>query len=239
MVWSRGHGWRKQRRQNPPPRAGTGNQPDEPVQAGGRSRNRRVRRRLLRSRYRWRPTTGPPARSWASALRPEDWRLCRGCSPACRRQPGIAFVVVQHRATDRTSVMRSLIEKYTKLRVVGHRGQYEGRAGHDLSRPGRQGRLDHERRLVPDRAPAPHRRPPAHRFVSAHPGPRRGRAGDRHHSCPAPAPTAPWASRRSKPPAAWAWPSRRTRPSTIPCPAAPSRPAWSISFCPSRGWASN
>jgi two-component system CheB/CheR fusion protein len=32
--------------------------------------------------------------------------------------PGIAFVVMQHRAPDRTSVMRSLIEKFTKLRVV-------------------------------------------------------------------------------------------------------------------------
>jgi len=32
-------------------------------------------------------------------------------------KPGIAFVVVQHRTTDRTSVMKSLIEKYTKLRV--------------------------------------------------------------------------------------------------------------------------
>ena len=31
--------------------------------------------------------------------------------------PDIAFVVVQHRATDRTSVMKSLIEKYTTLRV--------------------------------------------------------------------------------------------------------------------------
>ncbi len=33
-------------------------------------------------------------------------------------EPGMAFVVVQHRASDRTSVMRSLIEKFTKLRVV-------------------------------------------------------------------------------------------------------------------------
>lgn len=32
--------------------------------------------------------------------------------------PGVAFVVVQHRATDRTSVMRSLIEKFAKLRVL-------------------------------------------------------------------------------------------------------------------------
>jgi two-component system CheB/CheR fusion protein len=32
-------------------------------------------------------------------------------------EPSLAFVVVQHRATDRTSVMKSLIEKYTKLTV--------------------------------------------------------------------------------------------------------------------------
>jgi two-component system CheB/CheR fusion protein len=32
-------------------------------------------------------------------------------------EPDLAFVVVQHRATDRTSVMRSLIEKHTKLEV--------------------------------------------------------------------------------------------------------------------------
>jgi two-component system CheB/CheR fusion protein len=32
-------------------------------------------------------------------------------------EPPIAFVVVQHRATDRTSVMRSLLEKHTKFRV--------------------------------------------------------------------------------------------------------------------------
>ncbi len=31
--------------------------------------------------------------------------------------PNLAFVVVQHRATDRTSVMKSLIEKHTKLTV--------------------------------------------------------------------------------------------------------------------------
>ncbi len=31
--------------------------------------------------------------------------------------PGVAFVVVQHRAADRTSVMKSLIEKHTKLAV--------------------------------------------------------------------------------------------------------------------------
>jgi two-component system CheB/CheR fusion protein len=32
-------------------------------------------------------------------------------------EPGVAFIVVQHRATDRTSVMKSLIEKHTSLRV--------------------------------------------------------------------------------------------------------------------------
>ncbi len=32
-------------------------------------------------------------------------------------QPSLAYVVVQHRATDRTSVMKSLIEKHTKLTV--------------------------------------------------------------------------------------------------------------------------
>jgi len=33
-------------------------------------------------------------------------------------EPSLAFIVVQHRATDRTSVMKSLIEKHTKLTVA-------------------------------------------------------------------------------------------------------------------------
>ncbi len=74
---------------------------------------------------------GPP-REEAESAEPQDRASCpvvgvgasagglealQGLFENLPSNPSMAFVVVQHRATDRTSVMKSLIEKHTKLTV--------------------------------------------------------------------------------------------------------------------------